>query len=52
MTIEDFDDLVESKTLAPYCLGPEPSPFVMHTIEIEENSKCSFGLSLTWIFFF
>ena len=52
MTIEDFDDLVESKTLAPHCLGPEPSPFVLHTIEIEENSKCSFGLSLTWILFF
>ena len=37
--IDDFDDLVDPHTLALYCLGPEPSAFVLHTIEIEEKKS-------------
>ena len=40
-TIEDFDDLVDSQTFAFYCLGPEPSSFVLRNLDIEEKkSKC------------
>ena len=40
-TIEDFDDLVDPQTLAFYCLGPEPSAFVLCNLDIEEKkSKC------------
>ena len=40
-TIEDFDDLVDSRTLAFYCLGPELSSFVLRNLDIEEKkSKC------------
>ena len=39
--IEDFDNLVDPQTLAFYCLGLEPSAFVLRNIEIEEKkSKC------------
>jgi len=39
--IEDWDDLVDPRTLAFYCLGPNPSAFVLRNIEIEEKkSKC------------
>ena len=39
--IEDWDNLVDLRTLAFYCFGPELSTFVRHNIEIEEkNSKC------------
>ena len=39
--IEDFDDLVDPRTLAFHCLAPEPSAFVLQNIEIEEKkSKC------------
>ena len=39
--IEDWDDLVDLRTLAFYCLGPEPSAFVLHNIDIEEKkSRC------------
>ena len=40
-TIEDFDNLVDPRTLAFYCLGLEPFAFILHNIEIEEKkSKC------------
>ena len=39
-TIDDFDNLVDPRTLARHCLGPKPSSFVLHAIEIEEKSKC------------
>ena len=40
-TIEDFGDLVDSRTLAFYCLSSELSDFVLWNIEIEEKkSKC------------
>ena len=38
-TIYNFDDLVDPQTLAFYCLGPEPSAFVLRNIEIEEKKK-------------
>ena len=34
-TIESWDDLVDPRTLAFYCLGPEPSAFVLKTVERE-----------------
>ena len=40
-TIEDFDDLVDPRTLAFYCLGLELFAFVLQNIEIKEKkSKC------------
>ncbi|KAK9997517.1 hypothetical protein SO802_022203 [Lithocarpus litseifolius] len=38
-TIEDFDDLVDTQTLAFHFLGPDPSAFVFRNIEIEEKKK-------------
>ena len=34
-TVENWDDLVDPRTLAFYCLGPEPSAFVLKTLSIE-----------------
>ena len=40
-SIDDFDDLVDPRTLALYCLSLEPSAYVLRTIEREEKkSKC------------
>ena len=39
--VEDWDDLMDPRTLAFYCLGPEPSAFVLCNIDIEvKKSKC------------
>ena len=38
-SIDDFDDLVNPHTLALYCLGPEPSAYVLRTIEREEKKS-------------
>ena len=39
--IKDWDDLVNPRTLAFYCLGPESSAYVLRNIDIEEKkSKC------------
>ncbi|KAF3964139.1 hypothetical protein CMV_011546 [Castanea mollissima] len=38
-TIDDFDDLVDLRTLALHCHGPEPSAYILHVIEIEEKKK-------------
>ena len=38
-TIDDFDDLVDPRTLARHCLGPEPSHYVLHAIRSEEKSE-------------
>ena len=46
-----IDNLVDPRTLARHCLGLEPSPYVLHTIKIEEKSKCLICSSLTLIFF-
>ncbi|KAL0014155.1 hypothetical protein SO802_001224 [Lithocarpus litseifolius] len=37
--IDDFDDLVDPRTLALHCLGPETSTYVLRTIEIEKKKK-------------
>ena len=34
-TIESWDDLVDPWTLAFYCLGPDPSSYVLRLIDIE-----------------
>ena len=34
-TIESWDDLVDPRTLAFYCLGPDPSSYVLRLIDIE-----------------
>ena len=40
-TIESWDDLVDPRTLAFYCLGPDPSPYVLCNLDIEgKKSKC------------
>ena len=40
-TIECWDDLVDPRTLAFYCLGPETSTFILRNLEIEgKKSKC------------
>ena len=38
-TIEDFDDLVDPRTLAFYCLSSEPSAFVLCNLDIEEKKR-------------
>lgn len=44
--IDDFDDLVDLRTLACHCLGPKPSAYVLRAIEIEEKkSECLFLLA-------
>ncbi|KAL0011656.1 hypothetical protein SO802_006764 [Lithocarpus litseifolius] len=35
--MEDFDDLVDPRTLAFYCLGPDLSTFVLRTLDIEKK---------------
>ena len=40
-TIESWDDFVDLRTLAFYCLGPDPSPYVPRNLDIEgKKSKC------------
>ena len=54
-TIDDYDDLVDPRTLALYFLGPEPSTYFLRTIEIEEKKSkylLSSSLSLPFLFFF
>ena len=34
-SIESWDDLVDPRTLAFYCLGPEPSAFIPRNLNIE-----------------
>ena len=52
-TIDDFADLVDPRTLALHCLGPEPFAYVLHTIKIEEKkSKCLLSSSLPLFLFF
>ena len=38
-SIDNFDELVDPRTLACLCLGSKPSPFVLHAIHREEKSK-------------
>ena len=34
-TVENWDDLVDPRTLAFYCLSPAPSAFVLRTLSIK-----------------
>ena len=34
-TIESWEDLVDLRTLTFYCLGPDPSPYMLRLIDIE-----------------
>ena len=34
-TVENWDDLIDLRTLAFYCLGSEPSAFMLMTLSIE-----------------
>ena len=36
-TIEDFNKLIDPRTLARHCLGPEPSLYVLSTLDWEEK---------------
>lgn len=54
-TIDDFDDLVDLRTLGRHCFGLEPSAFVLRAIAIEEKNEyyyfSSFALSFFFLFF-
>ena len=39
--IESWEDLVDPRTLAFYCLGPNPSAYVLCLIEIEGKKSKS-----------
>ena len=39
--IESWEDLVDPRTLAFYCLGPDPSVYVLRLIEIEGKKSKS-----------
>ena len=39
--IESWEDLVDPRTLAFYCLGPDPSSYVLRLIDIEGNKSKS-----------
>ena len=38
-TIESWEDLVDPRTLVFYCLGPDPSMYVLRLIEIEGKTS-------------
>ncbi|KAK9983806.1 hypothetical protein SO802_033331 [Lithocarpus litseifolius] len=48
-TIDDFDDLVDLRTLAHHCLGPEPSAYIMRAIEIEEKKRETIHITLEYL---
>ena len=39
--IESWEDLMDPHTLVFYCLGPDPSAYVLHLIEIEGKKSKS-----------
>ena len=38
-TIESWEDLGDPRMLSFYCLGPDPSPYVLRNINIEEKKS-------------
>ena len=38
-TIEDFNELIDPRTLACHCLGPEPSLYVLSALDREEKKR-------------
>ena len=51
-TIDDFDELIDPRTLARHFRGPEPSPYVLRAIAREEKSKFSVLAYMLFFFFF
>ena len=49
-TIDDFDDLVDPRTLARHCLGQEPSHYIFHAIHHEEKSELFYDTNRSSIF--
>ena len=41
--VENWDDLMDPRTLAFYCLGPEPSAFVLMTLSIKGKKSKSYS---------
>ena len=37
--IEDFGDLIDPRTLARHCLGPEPSLYILSTLDGKEKKR-------------
>ena len=38
-TIEDFNELIDPRTLAHHCLGPEPSLYILSALDREEKKR-------------
>ena len=38
-TIDDFDELIDPRTLVCHCLGPEPSLYVLSTLDQKERKR-------------
>ena len=38
-TIKDFNELIDPRTLAHHCLGPEPSLYVLSALDREEKKR-------------
>ena len=52
-TIEDFNDLIDPRTLASHCLGLEPSLYVLSILDQEEKKrKLPLYMRLSFPFFF
>ena len=50
-TIEDFGELIDPRTLARHYLGPEPSLYVLSTLDREEKKrKLYFKTNLSSLF--
>ena len=50
-TIEDFGELIDPRTLARHYLGPEPSLYVLSTLDREEKKrKLYFRINLSSLF--
>ena len=48
-TVDDFDELIDPKTLACHFLGPEPSPYVLRSMAREVKSKYSSFSALVFL---
>ena len=38
-TIEDFNELIDPRTLARHCLGPEPSLYILSALDRQEKKR-------------
>lgn len=52
-TIDDFDELIDQRTLARHCLGPKPSLYVLQTIDRgQRKHELCLQSSILFFFFF